>query len=77
MGLFGHFFLSSIISLLFLPPFLWETVRYKVKYCLKGPFNPNQPKTLQETIICLFNMLLEREDDILVINRLVLADMLD
>ena len=31
----------DVFSLLFLP--LWETVRYKVKYCLKGPLNPNQP----------------------------------
>ena len=39
-GLFGHFFLSSIISLFFLP--LWETARYRLKYCLKGPLSPNQ-----------------------------------
>ena len=25
------------------PPFLWETVRYRLKYCLKGPLNPKQP----------------------------------
>ena len=29
------FFLSSIFSLFFLP--LWETARYRLKYCLKGP----------------------------------------
>ena len=40
-GLFGHFFLSSIISLL--SPSLWETARYRLKYCLKGPLNPNEP----------------------------------
>ena len=22
---------------------LWETARYRLKYCLKGPLNPNQP----------------------------------
>ena len=27
----------------FLSPFLWETARYRLKYCLKGPLNPNQP----------------------------------
>ena len=32
--------LSSIFSLLFLP--LWETARYRLKYCLKGPLNPKQ-----------------------------------
>ena len=37
------FFLSSIISLFFLPLFLWETARYRLKYCLKGPLSPKQP----------------------------------
>ena len=38
------FFLSSILSPL--SPSLWETARYRLKYCLKGPLNPkstNQP----------------------------------
>ena len=35
------FFLSSIISLSFLP--LWETARYRLKYSLKGPLDPTQP----------------------------------
>ena len=26
-----------------LSPSLWETARYRLKYCLKGPFNPKQP----------------------------------
>ena len=30
-------FLSSF------PPHLWETARYRLKYCLKGPLNPKQP----------------------------------
>ena len=25
-------------------PSLWETARYRLKYCLKGPLNPKQPK---------------------------------
>ena len=33
------FSLSSIISL---TPSLWETARYRLKYCLKGPLNPKQ-----------------------------------
>ena len=33
---------SSILSLLFSLS-LWETARYRVKYCLKGPLNPKQP----------------------------------
>ena len=35
-GLFGHFYSP-------LSPFLWETARYRLKYCLKGPLNPKQP----------------------------------
>ena len=34
-------FLSSITS--FLSPSLWETARYRLKYCLKGPLSPKQP----------------------------------
>ena len=29
-----------------LSPSLWETARYKLKYCLKGPLNPKQPTLL-------------------------------
>ena len=29
-----------------LPPSLWETARYRLKYCLKGPLTINQPTTL-------------------------------
>ena len=39
------FFLSSFNSL-FLSPSLWEMARYRLKYCLKGPLNPNQPTIL-------------------------------
>ena len=27
----------------FLSPSLWETARYRLIYCLKGPLNPKQP----------------------------------
>ena len=27
----------------FLPPSLWETARYRLKYCLKGPVSSKQP----------------------------------
>ena len=40
-GLFGHFSLLYPFSPL--SPSLWETVRYRLKYCLKGPLNPKQP----------------------------------
>ena len=26
-----------------LTPSLWETARYRLKYCLKGPLKPKQP----------------------------------
>ena len=41
-GLFGHFF-SRLSFLFFLP--LCETARYRLKYCLKGPLNPNNQLT--------------------------------
>ena len=37
---------SLIYLFSFFSPSLWETVRYRLKYCLKGPLNPkttNQP----------------------------------
>ena len=47
-GLSGHFD-SSILSFLFLP--LFGAARYRLKYCLKGPLNPNpanQPTKTEE-----------------------------
>ena len=41
-GLFGHFF-SLVYHFFFLSPSLWETARYRLKYCLKGPLMPKQP----------------------------------
>ena len=34
---------TLIYSFFPLSPSLWETARYRLKYCLKGPLNPNQP----------------------------------
>ena len=45
-GVVWTFFLSSILSPL--SPSLWETARYRLKYCLKGPLNPKQPTNQQE-----------------------------
>ena len=33
---------SLIYHFSFLSPFLWETARYRLKYCLKGPLSPTQ-----------------------------------
>ena len=30
-----------------LSPSLWDTARYRLKYCLKAPLNPKQPTTNQ------------------------------
>ena len=34
---------SLIYPISILAPSLWETARYRLKYCLKGPLNPKQP----------------------------------
>ena len=44
-------FLSSILSLFFLP--LWEAARYRLKYCLKGPVNPKQPNNQMNELFLL------------------------
>ena len=33
-----------------LSPSLWETARYRLKYCLKGPFNPKQPTNILDCV---------------------------
>ena len=40
-GLFVHF--SHMYHFSFLFPSLWETARYRLKYCLKGPLSLKQP----------------------------------
>ena len=40
-GVVWTFLLSSILSPL--SPSLWETTRYRLKYCLKGLLSPKQP----------------------------------
>ena len=34
---------SLIYHSFFLSAFLWETARYRLKYCIKGPISPKQP----------------------------------
>ena len=38
---------SLIFHFSFLSPSLWETARYRLKYCLKGPLSPKQPTNIQ------------------------------
>ena len=37
---FGYFTLAVSLS-------FWETERYRLKYCFKGPLNPQQPIKIQ------------------------------
>ena len=34
-----------------LSPSLWETARYRLKYCLKGPLNPKQPTNQRHFVV--------------------------
>ena len=52
-----------------LSPSLWETARYRLKYCLKGPLNPKQPNEsskdtlwcyMKDTNLCIKFTVLER-----------------
>ena len=49
-------FFSLIYHFSFLSPSLWETARYRLKYCLKGPLSPKQPTNLTYQI-CYFELL--------------------
>ena len=44
--------LSLIYCISILSPSLWETARYRLEYCLKGPLNQKQP-TNQPTFLSL------------------------
>ena len=52
----------NIFTLLYpfypLTPSLWETARYRLEYCLKGPLNPKQPTNQLSVIYCVINSLL-------------------
>ena len=45
-----------ILIYLFSPlsPSLWETARYRLKYCLKGPLNPKQPTNQNRRSVSFF-----------------------
>ena len=48
---------SLIYQFSFLSPSLWETARYRLKYCLKGPLSPKQP-TKKSTVFPIFSLYL-------------------
>ena len=44
VGAGGGFDIFSLVChFSFLSPSLWETTRYRLKYCLKRPLSPKQP----------------------------------
>ena len=47
LDIFTLLYLFSSLS-----PSLWETARYRLKYCLKGPLNPKQPTNQLMMSIC-------------------------
>ena len=53
LGLFGHF--SFVYYLSFLSHSLWETAGYRLKFCLKGPLNQQQP-TNQSNSFVVFSL---------------------
>ena len=45
---------SLIYQFSFLSPSLWETARYRLKYCLKGPLSPKQPTNQLSQFLRIF-----------------------
>ena len=39
---------------------LWETARYRLKYCLKGPLNPKQPTNQPNEVITKMQLSTQR-----------------
>ena len=52
LAIFTLIYLFSALS-----PSLWETARYRLKYCLKGPLNPKQPTNQPRALFLLKNIL--------------------
>ena len=48
------FTLTCIYHFSSLSPSLWETARYRLKCCLKGPLNPKQPTNQPTSIADIF-----------------------
>ena len=50
-----------------LSPSLWETARYRLKYCLKGPLNPKLPTNQHQFV---WDVSVPVADNIVSINKL-------
>ena len=60
------YFISLVYHFLFSPS-LWETARYTLKYCLKGPLSPKQPtdqptKSVSSITLSKFVKTVERKE---------------
>ena len=61
LGCLGIFSLIYLFS--FLSPSLWETARYRLKYCLEGPLSPKQPTNrLKKNVTYLFSKFSSEEN---------------
>ena len=63
-GLFRHF--SLVCRFFFLSTALWETARYYLKYCLKGPLSPKQPTNLSN--FCLAQIWIALDSNFCIVN---------
>ena len=63
---------SLVYHFSFLSPSLWETARYRLKYCLKGPLSPNQP-TNQPSIVLFISFLAVNSMDYLQQIKVILS----
>ena len=54
---------SLVYHLSFLSPSLWETARYRLEYCLKGPLNPKQPTNLPSLTFFLERVISDAQAD--------------
>ena len=67
-GVVWTFLPSSILSPL--SPSLWETTRYRLKYCLKGLLNPKQPTNQLKQIKVVLSTVKKYQIFSLVINTI-------
>ena len=69
LDIFTLLYLMSSLS-----PSLWETARYRLKYCLKGPLNPKQPTNQHLQSLHnrhIENPLLLKHNELAELNRIV------
>ena len=57
----------------FLSPSLWETARYRLKYCLKGPLSPKQPTNQFNIVPFQFHTLIQSTLPVINIRSVKLA----